>query len=500
MKLLIDTNVLIGIEDNGPVRAQFANLVRGANRHGLSIFVHEASKEDVMRDKDAERRKATLSRIRKFQPLTGVPTPADAKLVAQYGKCSKPNDFVDAKLLHALTVNAVDFLISDDIGLHKRAKAVGIDARVFAVEDSVAWIRRMFEPRPVFLPQVDDILAYQLDFSDPIFDGLRADYRPNFDGWCKKISNEHRPCWVVRDGKRLAALVIRKDETHQRAQTINPGPKILKISTFKVASDYRGQKLGEQLLKQFLWYAQLNNYDLVYLTAYPKQKTLLMLLDAYGFVQTKITADGQLFLEKPIERGPLAVGKGETALAAAMRSYPRFVANGSVGKYVVPIRPNYHAELFPEFQQAGGSTGAATGRPGNTIEKVYLCRSKTRTMRSGDVILFYMSRHQGVRGSQCVTSVGVVKTVRSSADLDEVKRWTAKRSVYSDEDLEAMIDEADTPLMIIDFLLIGHLSAAVTLDALTNACVLTSWPQSIVRLDEAQFVTLKAMMDLGFEF
>jgi hypothetical protein len=87
MKLLIDTNVLIGIEDSGPVRTQFANLVRGANRHGLSIFVHEASKEDVMRDKDAARRKATLSRIRKFQSLTGVPTPSDPKLVEQYGKC-----------------------------------------------------------------------------------------------------------------------------------------------------------------------------------------------------------------------------------------------------------------------------------------------------------------------------------------------------------------------------------------------------------------------------
>ena len=63
-----------------------------------------------------------------------------------------------------------------------------------------------------------------------------------------------------------------------------------------------------------------------------------------------------------------------------------------------------------------------------------------------------------------------------------------------------MIDEADTPLMIIDFLLIGHLSASVSLDAMMDGGVLTSWPQSIVRLDEAHFDRLRTMMAVGSEF
>ncbi len=362
---------------------------------------------------------------------------------------------------------------------------------------------RTFEPRPVFLPSVEDGFAYQLDFKDPIFNELREDYAPNFDNWCKKITNDHRPCWIVRDGEMLAAIVIRKeDETHAEAETVHPGPKIMKVSTFNVAEDYRGQKLGEQLLKQTLWYAQQNDYDLVYLTAYPKQKTLIMLLDAYGFRQTKTLAKGELVLEKPIEKGSLTRGAGETALAASLRAYPRFVADASVKKFVVPIRPEYHAKLFPEFQQqGGGSVGTATGRPGNTIEKVYLCHSRTKVLQPGDLIHFYMSRGSGgIRGNQAITTVGVVKSVRWSGDLEAIKRWTAKRSVYSDSDLQELMNQSSNPVMIIDFILVGHLTVAVSLDALTFGGVLTSWPQSIVGLNQERFGRLRSMMDLGFEF
>jgi hypothetical protein len=69
--------------------------------------------------------------------------------------------------------------------------------------------------------------------------------------------------------------VIRKDETHLEAETENIGPKILKICTFKVGEKYQGEKFGELLLKQVLWFAQHNKYDLAYVTVYPKQAFLI---------------------------------------------------------------------------------------------------------------------------------------------------------------------------------------------------------------------------------
>jgi hypothetical protein len=67
IKLLIDTNIIIGLEDAGEVKASFADVVRKCGENGIRVFVHEASRKDVERDKDLARRKATLSKIGKFQ-------------------------------------------------------------------------------------------------------------------------------------------------------------------------------------------------------------------------------------------------------------------------------------------------------------------------------------------------------------------------------------------------------------------------------------------------
>jgi hypothetical protein len=45
-----------------------------------------------------------------------------------------------------------------------------------------------------------------------------------------------------------------------------------------VGDDFQGEKFGELLLKQVLWFAQSNFYDLVYLTAFPQQAFLIDLL------------------------------------------------------------------------------------------------------------------------------------------------------------------------------------------------------------------------------
>jgi GNAT superfamily N-acetyltransferase len=105
-------------------------------------------------------------------------------------------------------------------------------------------------------------------------------------------------------------LVIRKTEKHSEAQTQHEGSKILKICTFKVRDEYLGEKFGELLLKQALWFAQHNNYDLVYLTVYPKHTLLIRLLSYYGFVETMRTPIGELVMEKPILCGPLPALSG----------------------------------------------------------------------------------------------------------------------------------------------------------------------------------------------
>jgi transposase len=61
-KLLIDTNVVIGLEDAQPVQASLAELVRLSGEHGIGLFVDGANYDDVARDKDETRRAVTLSK------------------------------------------------------------------------------------------------------------------------------------------------------------------------------------------------------------------------------------------------------------------------------------------------------------------------------------------------------------------------------------------------------------------------------------------------------
>eukprot|EP01035_Chromulina_nebulosa_P033759 gene33759-45210_t len=51
-KLLIDTNVFIGLEDPRRVDPAAAEIVRKCGEHAVAIFVHEAALQDIARDKD----------------------------------------------------------------------------------------------------------------------------------------------------------------------------------------------------------------------------------------------------------------------------------------------------------------------------------------------------------------------------------------------------------------------------------------------------------------
>ncbi|WP_018240688.1 GNAT family N-acetyltransferase [Ensifer sp. BR816] len=500
MKFLIDTNIVIQLENDGEIQAKFANLLRMAQEHGVQVFVHEVSIEDINRDTNEPRKKATLSKVQKFQQLKGVASPSVDELKDRYGELKKPNDVVDAKLLHAVYRSVADFLITEDDGLHRRAKRAGLAERVMTVADALAWLKQSFEPDTVFLPAVEEVKAHAIEFSDPIFDGLRADYN-DFDGWTAKCVNEHRDCWIVKNGEALAAIVIRKNEKRSEANIKKPGKKILKICTFKVSEDHRGQKLGEQLLKQIFWHAQRNRYDVVYLTAKAKQESLIRLLEDYGFEKTNEQSDGDGVFERAIGRGKLDLRTGEDALTVARRNYPRFHDGTAIRKFIVPIWPSYHAKLFPEVEMLPENVSTTqVAIPGNTIRKVYICHSTTRKVRPGDIVFFYMTKRDSKSPRvQSITSIGIVENVRHTDDLNEVRRWTAKRSVFSDEGLRNWVG-GTSPLKVIDFLLIGHIVPTLPLKLLMSEGVVRSHSQSISEIPEGRYQRLKPLLNLGFEF
>jgi ribosomal protein S18 acetylase RimI-like enzyme len=507
-KLLIDTNVFIGLEDQREVAPEFAELLQLCNQHSIHVFVHDAAFDDIGRDTNIARRNVSLSKVRKFEQLKNVRQPPRAKLEQQFGPMPKPNDVVDVALLHALDIGVVDFLVTEDQGIHGRARRATppLADRVLTVVDAVAWVRASFEPTRVILPFVEEVPAHAIDEEDDIFDSLRQGY-PHFDKWWRnKCVREHRPCWVATIDKELAGLVVRKEESYAEAQTRYPGPKILKVCTFKVKPKYRGEKLGELLLKQVLWFAQKNAFDLVYLTIFSDQKVLINVLLYYGFENTGVNALGEEIYEKPLCRGRIYPGPEDNLFDLARTNYPRFVGRSPAEAFCVPIRGEYHNILFPELAMRiqedlfGLDSNRERRTPGNTIRKVYLCRAPTSKLKPGSVLLFYRSRSEGYLASQSVTSVGVVETVTNASSLDDLVRITAKRSAYSEEQLAGFRANKDRPVKVIDFLLIGHLDPPIKLVDLNRHGVFTGHPpQSICHLPPARFTPICERMSFGFE-
>ena len=484
-KVLIDTNVIIELEDHKEVSPVFAKFLQLCAQHGVRVFIHERALADIDRDKNAERRAVTRSKIKKFEQLNGIKLPPQDYLIARFGAINKENDEVDVALLHALDLGAVDFLVSQDQGIHSRArrKEASLADRVLVVADALQWLETTFEALPVRLPLIEEVPAHAISPTDDIFESLRDGY-PDFDGWWKtKCVGEHRPCWVVTINNELAGLIVRKQEDHAQAQTKFSGNKILKICTFKVKPQFRGEKLGELLLKQALWFAQKNQFDLVYVTTFESQGSLIRVLEYFGFENTKTNDRGEFVFEKPLARTILTGATGAGLFELARRNYPRFVARPPAEAFCIPIQGQYHDTLFPElslpdqpdfFGTAGSVGGPRT--PGNTIRKVYLCRAKSQAIGPGSIILFYRSNSPGYRISQSITSVGIIERVSQAGSLDELVRLTAKRSAYTTEQLSQIAEASDTPVKVIDFLLMGHFDPAIPLDDLLKIGVFRGWP------------------------
>ncbi len=412
-KLLIDTNVFISLEGEKEVAPTFSALVALAARHHIGIFIHEAAKDDIARDKDKARRAVSLSKIAKFPVITKVPSLTASNLASQFGALPKHNDLVDAVHLHALYMGVADFLVTEDRGLHERARkhAPTLSAQILFVADAVSLLRATYEDVAVPVRYVSEVDAHTIPLDNPIFDSLRQGY-PDFDNWWQaKCVKQHRKCWVVLDPD-LAGIVVRKDERPGDTDATFPGNKILKVCTFKVRAENRGTKLGELLLRQILWYAQANNFDVVYVTTFPEQEALIDLIEFYGFEKTKTADNGEMTYERKMALAPLPQAAPDTSLFdVARKNYPRFQTGQGLDSYAIPIKEDYHDTLFPELRQQTdlfdlGILSGGPRRPGNTIRKVYLCRAQANITQPGAILAFYKGASQN-QPSQAITTIGI---------------------------------------------------------------------------------------------
>ncbi|MEO1347295.1 MAG: GNAT family N-acetyltransferase [Cyanobacteria bacterium J06635_15] len=473
MKFLLDTNIIIPIEpvaiDGFEANTEvIASLIKSFQDGGHQYYVHRASINELKQDLNVKRRDARIKLLGKY-PVLKISMDIESSVSAAYeGTETNSHNTIDQILLSALVFESVDYLVTDDLGIHKKAAKLGFSSRVATSEDTLAVIQALFPEVTREIPPLNSILAYELDEKDPIFQSFRTDY-PMFDSWLAKCKREHRQAWTINlENKQLQGICIVKIEEFCDYNIVLP---TLKICSFKVSEEGRGFRYGELFLKGIFDYADRNNLQSIYVETFEKQTALISLFLNFGFqILERCSQKGELILSKTLVFSSEFVQSMEP-LEFNIRFGPRLVKTDGVGVFVIPIIPKYHRMLFPEFEE---QLELFPGKYsfGNGIRKAYLCHANVRAIKPGDLIIFY--RSQDVQG---ITSYGVVEELNISCIPDKIARAVGKRTVYTFDEIQAM---CSSDVLAISFRLSSVLENPVGIRDLISNGVVTAAPQSIV--------------------
>jgi ribosomal protein S18 acetylase RimI-like enzyme len=482
LTFLVDSNVFITLEphiklaETEPYQLA-ARFIRQVQDHGHLLAIHEATREEIYRDEDLLRRAHSMQALEKYRVLEGVPI---SQRIAGSVSGDSENDRIDSAIASALDANAAHFLVTEDRRLRKRIQSVAPDLedRVRSLVEAVEFLDAIYPEPKTPPPLVELVPCYQLSVRDPIFESIREDY-DGFDEWFgQKCQLGQRNAYVIRgdDEQVLAALCILKDEDESE---YGLPMRRMKLCTLKVAEPYRGQRLGELLIKAALEDAVARKLNGLSVTVFEHHEALLGLLFDLGFAQVDArTALNELVLFRSVK--PPADALTTLDPFDFNRQYGPWALNLEVPMHIVPIQPRWEERLFPE----GTSQLELLGGPaacGNGLRKAYLTRSPNRRVHRGDLALFYRSEDM-----QAVRFIAVVEDTLASDDYREIARFVGTRTVYTVQEIQVMTENGVRTVNAILMRQARRLEPPWELHGLITQQVVRKAPQSIQRVSEEE--------------
>lgn len=484
MKILLDTNIILHREGKNPSNPEIGKLFNWIDRLGFKKCIHQITLNEITKMQDKKVRESFLVKLESYHYLpTSAPLHRDVKKVSEEFDTNE-NDFSDTTLLNEVFVGRIDFLLTEDKKIHKKAIDLEISDKVFSIHD---FIEKVTSENPELMDY--DVLPVKREFfgninlNDDFFNSLKEDY-PLFEDWFNKKSDEL--AYVCYSDKKLVAFLYLKIENDNEVYTdIKPvfsKKKRLKVGTFKV--ELNGFKLGERFLKIIFDNALRLSVDEIYVTVFPKrldQVRLIDLLKDFGF---------QLYGEKKSNCGTedvLVRGCSPSiSINSPKTTYP--FLSGKTGKYIVPIHPKYHTNLLPDSILSNESPLDFNDNVPvkNAISKVYISRSFFRNLKSGDIIIFYRTGgyYHGV-----ITTLGIVEKVHTGIkSLDDFINLCRNRSVFSPEELESRWEEnPNSRPFIVKFLYVYSFPKRINLQQLIQHDIIPSAPRGFEPISNSSF-------------
>ena len=501
MRVLLDTNIIINREDDKIIEEDLQILLSTMSSLRISIVLHPKSIEDIKKDKDTERKKIILSKFKTYALLEDFPRPT-TEFYTIIGKPVKQNDIIDSYMLIAVNNNAINFLITEDNGIHRKAKLIGISDRVLKIIEALEIFKEGL-PREIKLPPaLRETAMSSLDINDPIFDSLRMDY-PDFNKWFMEKCQEGRKCWInTRNNGLLGAILIFKTEK-EPIPSLPPLPKKnrLKISNMKVS--HVGHKIGELLLRKCFELAVRNNLPELYLTHFTKEDDYLVeLIQEYGFDKVAVLDQNWTEIPEDVYLKKLIIDREDIKNVSphqiSKTFFPNLYDGKEVNKFLIPIQPQFYERLFTDYPGRQTTLNEHTGEfiiEGNTIMKAYLSRSSSKKMEIGDLIIFY--RSQDVKS---LLALGIIEMIYYDLiDPLEIVSIVGRRTVYTLPEIEKI---SQSPITIILFNHHFYFKRPISYRKLLDLNIVNGPIQSITEIDHEKYIIIKkeGVIDERFTF
>jgi hypothetical protein len=485
MRILLDTNLIIGREDYKKSPDSWTALLRILSDNHVQLMVHPVTRLEIEGDRDSERRAVVLSKLGAYSELEPGPDPS-SKFRSDSLEGSGDHDVRDTHFLWAVHRNAVSYLLTQDEGLLDRAAALGLGDRSFNVSEALIHFGQFFgreiPPTPGYLR---DEAIHVLSLEDSFFDSFEEDYAGFRTTWFPKVAAQgRRCCWVQRaDGGPGAVLIYKEDDTDPLGTL--PRKRRFKICSLKVDSSMQRLRLSELLLSYAFNFADRNRYQECFVTIKPKHLPLVRILEEFGFKDAGPINDERIYLKSLV---PPTTIDGSAASGDFRSIFPSLFDGPTVGKFVVPILPRWHYWLFPDSQLhpnqttledfGGGTPNHRMTPAGNAIRKAYITRSTIGLVRPGDILLFYQSEI-----ARAVTRAGVVERIVSCPDMNAVISEIGNRTVLPQSELEGYCSK---PVQAFLFWDAGRPRG----ETVGSEPVLSSPPRSIRRVTHGEYLAL----------
>jgi len=487
VKILIDTNIIIQLEDNKVIDKNFAEFYQFAITNKCEVYYHPACVKDIKRDKDANRQEITLSKFSKYAQFPDPATPTK-EFIEKVGQ-KKENDEIDNLQLFQIVKEYADLFITEDNGIIAKANGLGLNKSVLKIEDGLTRLKDQFDlivPQHPCLTECS-VREIESELNDPFFDSLRSSYS-GFNDWFLTCAKENRKCYLLKVNNKISAILLYNQEKAEKHNLPNIHEDVLKMCTLKVDETVFGYRLGELFLQKVFALCIERKLNYLYLTVFKHHVHLIKLLESFGFKQDEFkNKDG----EQELRMIKSLIKKEYQLNPQAIASHPFYNDGEGVNKFVIPIQHQFYSTLFKDgaFRQPSIFDGTEFGLneiEGNTISKAYLCKSKRVSMKAGDLLFFYASGKY-----KTIEPVGILDKVVYTKDLEEITQLVKRKTVYSNKQLTDMV-LGKNPVTVLIFRLLYYLKTPIKYEGVIQLESHSNKFQTITTLSESDYINLKS--------